>query len=184
MRLLRGSSSASCLQRLVERDEVGGALAATAPPPRRAGGRARRRRACRRCARRAWSTRMLPHQLRGDAEEVRAVLPVGACVLLDEPQVRLVDERRRLQRVARRARGACSGGRGGAARRRRAASDARAPPRRRCASRGAGASLRVSGSWSSGRRVRAAGRAARGVGRRELIDCGRGRQQFRRTPSD
>src|SRR5215207_6612199 len=40
------------------------------------------------------------HDLRGDGEEVRAVLPVHA-LLVDEPEVRLVDERRRLERVPR-----------------------------------------------------------------------------------
>jgi len=37
-----------------------------------------------------------PHQLGGDAEELRAILPVGL-MLVDQAQVRLVDQRRRLQ---------------------------------------------------------------------------------------
>jgi hypothetical protein len=42
------------------------------------------------------------HDLRGDGVEVRAALPPGLrAVLPGEPQVRLVDERRRLERVAR-----------------------------------------------------------------------------------
>ena len=40
-----------------------------------------------------------PHHLRRDAEEVRAVLPLDA-PLADQLEVRLVDERRALQRVA------------------------------------------------------------------------------------
>lgn len=41
-----------------------------------------------------------PHHLRGDSKEVRAVLP-GDPFLAEQPQLRLVDERRRLQGVVR-----------------------------------------------------------------------------------
>ena len=40
------------------------------------------------------------HHLRGDAEEMRAVPPVDLA-LFDQPQVRLVNQRRRLERVPR-----------------------------------------------------------------------------------
>ena len=40
------------------------------------------------------------HQLRGDAEEVRAILPLHVS-LVHQPNVSLVNQRRRLQRVTR-----------------------------------------------------------------------------------
>jgi hypothetical protein len=39
-----------------------------------------------------------PHHLRSHTEELRAVVPLGAA-LVDEPEIRLVDERRGLERV-------------------------------------------------------------------------------------
>jgi hypothetical protein len=49
-----------------------------------------------------------PHGLGGDTEELRAVLPLGAS-LVDEPEVRFVDERRGLQGVIVRFTPHCSG---------------------------------------------------------------------------
>ena len=77
------------------------------------------------------------HRLRGDREEVTAVLP-GDPRLIDEPEVRLVHDRGRLQRVAGRLLPEVPFGDAAAARRRRAASASRAPPDRPC-SRRAGA---------------------------------------------
>ena len=68
-----------------------------------------------------------PHQPRRHREEVRAVLPAHVPEV-HQPQVGLVDERRRPAACARRARGPCSGAPAGAARRGPAESAARARP--------------------------------------------------------
>ena len=100
MRAWPASSAASRVQRGVERDHVDGALRRRRLQPFVERDARLAAAALQRVARARALDQDLPHRVRRDRAEVRAVLPALRAVL-QQLQVRLVDERRRLQRLAR-----------------------------------------------------------------------------------